>query len=101
MTDAKAPAASVHHVDDAWLAKRREDIIDPALPIIDPHHHFWKREVNYVLEELLADIDTGHNIRSTVFVECGAQYRKSGSEEMAPLGETEFVMDIVDQVARE
>ena len=29
--------------DLAWLAKLREDILDPDLPIIDPHHHLWDR----------------------------------------------------------
>jgi hypothetical protein len=26
-----------------WLAKVREDIIEPESPIIDPHHHLWLR----------------------------------------------------------
>ena len=26
-----------------WLAARREEAIDPALPIVDPHHHLWDR----------------------------------------------------------
>ena len=24
-----------------WLAQVKEEIIDPELPIIDPHHHLW------------------------------------------------------------
>ena len=24
-----------------WLARRREDVLEPDLPIIDPHHHLW------------------------------------------------------------
>ena len=28
-------------VREDWLAQVREEIIDPALPIIDPHHHLW------------------------------------------------------------
>jgi hypothetical protein len=24
-----------------WLARRTEEIIEPDLPIIDPHHHLW------------------------------------------------------------
>jgi len=24
-----------------WLAKRTEEILEPGLPIIDPHHHLW------------------------------------------------------------
>ena len=25
----------------AWLAKHTEAALEPDLPIIDPHHHFW------------------------------------------------------------
>src|SRR5262249_4584227 len=34
---------------------------------------------------------SGHNIESTVFVECTAFYRADGPEEMRVIGETEFV----------
>jgi predicted TIM-barrel fold metal-dependent hydrolase len=65
------------------------------LPIIDPHHHFWDtpERGRYLLPELLADIG-GHNIVSTVFLECRAMYRKEGPREMAALGEVEFVNGI-------
>ena len=78
----------------AWLAKRpTEAALEPALPIIDPHHHFWDTPHRglYLLPELLADIGGGHNIVSTVFLECRAMYRKDGPREMAALGEVEFV----------
>ena len=81
----------------AWLAKRpREAALDPALPIIDPHHHFWDtpHRGRYFLPELLEDIAGGHNIVATVFLECQAMYRKHGSAEMAPVGEVEFVNGI-------
>jgi predicted TIM-barrel fold metal-dependent hydrolase len=82
-------------VDEAWLARRTEDIIDPDLPIIDPHHHLWIRDGNnYLLAELLADIHSGHNVIATVFEECHSMYRKSGPREEASLGETEFVAGI-------
>ncbi len=69
-----------------------EDIIDPALPIVDPHHHLWDRQGNrYLLFDLLRDIDSGHNIRATVAVEAMAMYRRDGAEEMRPVGETEFL----------
>jgi L-fuconolactonase len=56
----------------AWLAQRVEDILEPELPIIDPHHHLWNHAGNpYLLDELLADTGTGHNIVATVFVQCG------------------------------
>jgi L-fuconolactonase len=43
---------------------------------------------------LLADIGGGHNIVSTVFMECQAMYRKDGPAEMSPVGEVEFVNGI-------
>jgi predicted TIM-barrel fold metal-dependent hydrolase len=81
----------------AWLAKRpREAALEPALPIIDPHHHFWDtpHRGQYFLPELLEDIGGGHNIVATVFLECQAMYRKHGPAEMAPVGEVEFVNGI-------
>jgi predicted TIM-barrel fold metal-dependent hydrolase len=81
----------------AWLAKRpAEPALEPDLPIIDPHHHFWDtpQRGHYLLPELLADLSGGHNIVSTVFLECRAMYRKDGPREMAALGEVEFVTGI-------
>jgi L-fuconolactonase len=81
----------------AWLAKRpSETALEPDLPIIDPHHHFWDtpQRGHYFLPELLADIGGGHKIVATVFLECQAMYRKAGPAEMAPVGEVEFVNGI-------
>jgi predicted TIM-barrel fold metal-dependent hydrolase len=76
-----------------WLAKLHEDIIDPAQPIIDPHHHLWRaRPDRYLLEDLTADIQTGHNVLATVFIQCGQEYRTEGPPELKPVGETEFVV---------
>jgi predicted TIM-barrel fold metal-dependent hydrolase len=82
-------------VDEAWLAQHREEIIEPELPIVDPHHHLWSRGGNvYLLPELIADLSSGHNIRATVFEECGSMYRADGPEELRSLGETEFVTGV-------
>ncbi len=76
----------------AWLELVQEDIIDPERPICDPHHHLWDDDQNpYLLPQLLADVGSGHNVVSTVFVECAAMYRASGPQAMRPVGETEFV----------
>ena len=76
-----------------------ENDVEPDLPIIDPHHHLWgSPRTRYFLEELLADT-ADHNVRQTVFVECGAMYRADGPESMKPLGETEFVQGIAAQSA--
>lgn len=90
----------VYRNDDelkAWLAKRpTESALEPALPIIDPHHHFWHtpHRGQYFLPDLLTDISGGHNIVATVFLECQAMYRQHGPTEMAPVGEVEFVNGI-------
>src|SRR5262249_23950235 len=57
----------------------------------DPHHHLWDRPGCYLLDELLADTESGHNIVATVFVQARAMTRPSGPVEMRPVGETEFV----------
>ena len=80
---------------EEWLAQVREDVLEPDLPICDPHHHLWDYPGRrYLLDELLADIGSGHNVVSTVFMECGSMYRADGAEAMRPVGETEFVNGI-------
>jgi predicted TIM-barrel fold metal-dependent hydrolase len=81
----------------AWLAQLpAEAALEPDLPIIDPHHHFWDtpQRGRYLLSELLADAGGGHNIVATVFVECRSMYRKDGPAALAPVGEVEFVNGI-------
>ncbi len=34
----------------------------------------------YLLADLAADINSGHNVRSTVFIEVSAEYRTEGPE---------------------
>lgn len=75
-----------------WLNLVTEETLEPALPICDPHHHLWDHpDKPYLLPELLADTGSGHNVVSTVFVECDAMYRCDGPVAMQPIGETEFV----------
>jgi L-fuconolactonase len=84
-----------------WLARHSEEILDPAQPIIDPHHHLWDRPGSkYYLDELVADLATGHNIVATVFLQCFWAYRTSGPEAMRPVGETEFVASIAEEAHR-
>ena len=79
-------------VRDDWLARRTEEIIEPDLPIVDPHHHIWDRPGwRYMIDELAADLNSGHNISATVFVQCRSMHRIDGPIEMTPIGETEFV----------
>ena len=90
-----------------WLALTRESALEPAMPICDPHHHFWDFRTEripyqrYLLDELAADIHSGHDVRSTVFVEARAMYRAGGPEEMRPVGEVEFVQGLAAASASE
>ena len=92
----------------------QEDIIDPDLPIIDPHHHLWDlrpllsmfpeprhpfietvgRSALYTFDQLLADAHpddgSGHRVIGTVFMECGAFYDPSRGEAMKVVGEVEY-----------
>ena len=83
-----------------WLALTQEETLEPDLPICDPHHHFWDMRTEripyqrYLLHELADDVNSGHNVRSTVFVEARAMYRSSGPDEMKPVGEVEFVQGL-------
>ena len=86
-------AAGFHNaVRPEWLAARKEEILEPGLPIIDPHHHLIDRPDHgtYLLPDLLADLASGHNVVATVYVEWLSMYRADGPVEMRPVGEVEF-----------
>ena len=98
MVESRQPArfGRIHRPDDAWLAMApAEPVLEPDVPIIDTHHHLWQRpDHRYLLHELLGDLNSGHRVVATVFLQCHAMYRASGPEEMRPVGETEFVAGI-------
>jgi L-fuconolactonase len=96
----------------------RETILEPDLPIIDPHHHVWARTLpplppgpvhpfieifarhpSYLLPEFLADLNSGHNVGSTVFIECGAFYKTDGPVHLRSVGEVEFVNGVAAMTA--
>jgi predicted TIM-barrel fold metal-dependent hydrolase len=103
---------------DATVVRPVEAALEPDLPIVDPHHHLWGlsfaartgrtwadddltyferqnlRTPRYLLEDVLADTDSGHRIEATVFVQCHAMYNADAGERLAPVGETEFVNGI-------
>jgi L-fuconolactonase len=97
-----------------------EQILEPGLPIIDPHHHLWDRPAaiiknlppsdhgfvdilrdipRYLLDDLLTDLTCGHNVRATVYMECGAMYRADGPDHLKCVGETEFVNGVAAMTA--
>jgi predicted TIM-barrel fold metal-dependent hydrolase len=76
-----------------WYEQVHEDVVDPTQRIIDPHHHLWPvgGALPYGLNELKADVASGHRVVHTMFMECGASYRSDGSSHLKSVGETEFV----------
>src|SRR5260370_12764164 len=77
-----------------------EKVLEPELPIVDPHHHLWDHpNSRYMLGEIVEDSGSGHSVLATVFVECMSMYRADGPAAMKPVGETEFVNGIAAQSA--
>lgn len=99
-----------------WLSLVDEKPMEPLLPIIDPHHHFWEDRsgntsvpfVNtfgarnamgqYLLEELCADL-AGNNVTHTVYLECGAFYDQSAPKLLQSVGETAYCQKISEEMA--
>ena len=96
-----------------------ETILEPDLPIIDPHHHLWDLRpvlgafpeplhpfletvagaAHYTFDQLQVDTQSGHRVVGTVFMECGAFYDPSRGEDMKVVGEVEFVRGVAAQGA--
>lgn len=90
--------------NEAWLAQVTETALEPELAICDAHHHLWDRrsgrvEWRYMIDEILADTGSGHNIVSTVFIEHLAMFRADGPAELKYVGEVEFANGIAAQAA--
>jgi len=97
--------ANIYNIP-GWLDRVQEEVIDPDRFIIDPHHHLWhgpknapgvKDSYRYLLEDLWSDTSSGHNIKKTVFIDCGQEYYDEGPEAFRPVGETEFVVGVANQ----
>lgn len=96
-----------------------EPVLEPALPIIDPHHHLWDLRpllpafpeprheflaaiagaAHYTFDQLQADTGSGHAVIGTVFVECGAFYDPARGEALKVVGEVEFANGVAAQGA--
>lgn len=96
-----------------------EAILEPDLPIIDPHHHLWDLRAllpmfpeprhrfletlvpaaHYTFDQLHADVTSGHNVIATVFMECGAFYNSAYGDALKPVGEVEYVNGVAAQSA--
>jgi len=75
--------------------------IDPAIPIIDSHHHLfdmaseWLMNITshrrFLIEEYTDFVSDGHNVVASIAVESHGMYRASGPEALRVVGETEFL----------
>lgn len=84
-------------VREDWLQRRREDVLEPELPIVDAHHHFYDRpDWRYLSDEYGADVCSGHCVRASVYMQAMTRYRTSGPEALKPVGETEYVAKVTE-----
>lgn len=88
-----------------WLDKVHEAAIDPAYPVIDPHHHLWPmrpvRGYEYLEDALHRDFTAGHKVIASVYIQCTSMYRQDGPEHLKPVGETEWVNAIAEKFAQD
>ena len=78
-----------------WLALRQEAAIDPATPIVDPHHHLWDRGGHTYLPAQFAQDAAGHQLLASVYVECLSNYYDAGPRHLRAVGETGYVARLV------
>ena len=94
-TMSQLPIIPRAEVRPAWLAQYSEEALEPTLAIIDPHHHLSDTNWGgYLAPDLLDDLNSGHRIEATVFIQVGFAYREDGPESLKPVGETERVVQI-------
>ena len=71
------------------------DILEADLPIIDAHHHLIDGPAHsYSIKNYLADCQSGHLIKGSVYIEVRQNYWKNGPAKLRPVGETEFVANL-------
>lgn len=84
-------------IREHWLALNPEEALEPALPIIDAHHHFYDRPGwTYLEPQFRADASSGHFIQATVYMQALTHYRNGGAEHLKPVGETEYVAAVTE-----
>ncbi|KVR15525.1 amidohydrolase [Burkholderia ubonensis] len=81
-----------------WLASALEPALEPELPIVDAHHHFYERPGwIYMLDDYLQDArSSGHNIQASVYMQAQTRYREAGPAELKPAGETAYVAGVTE-----
>jgi len=113
---ADGPAYPANQEISEWLSREKlEPVLEPELPIIDPHHHLWDvrrpedicglpkgfdemvkgwRQKVYMLPELLNDVYSGHRVLYTVYIQVWSFHRADGPQAFRPVGEVEFAQGV-------
>lgn len=101
-SNADTPPLIIHpKPEPVWLAQHSEEVIDPDLPIVDTHQHFYDSQgYTYRLDDFLDDVNSGHDVVATVYVQAYWSYRTGGPDSMRPLGETERVLQMAAEAER-
>jgi predicted TIM-barrel fold metal-dependent hydrolase len=82
-----------HPAGDSGGDRAGEPVLEPDLPVCDPHHHLMDRDwIRYGCADLLEDLAAGHHVTATVYVECANSYRPDGPAHLRPVGEVEHVV---------
>lgn len=89
-------------VRQAWRELVSETAIEPAVPIIDAHHHLFAVAPRPNLEpctpnEWISELRaSNHNVVATVHVDAFSNYRTEGPEHLRPVGETEYIESVAN-----
>lgn len=74
-----------------WLALIEEVALEPERAIVDAHHHLWDRPgQRYLADDYRADLNSGHRVVASVYVQCRSMFNLDYPEPMQPVGEVEF-----------
>ena len=78
-----------------WPAGHVEEALDSLRPVIDTHHHLYHRPgLRYLFDDFLSDIQSGHNLRATIFVQARAMLRADAPPRLQSVGEVEFAQGV-------
>jgi L-fuconolactonase len=84
-------------IREEWLQRLQEEVLEPDLPIVDAHHHFYDRPGwQYLLDDYLADARSGHAVRASVYMQALTRYRPDGPYSMKPVGETDYIAEVTE-----
>jgi L-fuconolactonase len=91
--------SDVYGAQEMSMNTQADTVLDHNLEICDAHHHIWDFPTGkYLADELLGDLLSGHNVTSSIYVECGYGYDQTLQPHLAPVGETKLVDQFADDV---